>query len=76
MLTKDGNRNHDLLDDPDLAKIVKAQQIENDENKRLQLVYQAQQLADDKMLLCARHLYEVLHLRPAMGAERLGGRHL
>jgi peptide/nickel transport system substrate-binding protein len=49
MLTKDGNRNHDLLDDPDLAKIVKAQQIENDENKRLQLVYQAQQMADDKM---------------------------
>ena len=49
MLTKEGNRNHDLLDDPDLAKIVKAQQIENDENKRLQLVYDAQRTQDNLM---------------------------
>src|SRR5581483_5124876 len=39
MLTKAGNRDHDQLDDPDLLASVKKQQIELDENKRLQLVY-------------------------------------
>jgi peptide/nickel transport system substrate-binding protein len=49
MLTKAGNRNHDLLDDPELAAIVKKQQVENDDAKRLQLVYDAQRLANNKM---------------------------
>jgi peptide/nickel transport system substrate-binding protein len=44
MLTKNGNRNHDLLDDPDLLAAVTKQQQELDENKRVQLVYQVQQM--------------------------------
>lgn len=44
MLTKSGNRNHDLLDDPDLAAAVQKQQLELDENKRLQLVYDVERL--------------------------------
>jgi peptide/nickel transport system substrate-binding protein len=44
MLTKNGNRNHDLLDDADLAAAVQKQQQEMDENKRLQLVYQVEQM--------------------------------
>jgi ABC-type transport system substrate-binding protein len=49
MLTKDGNRNHDLLDDPDLAALVKKQQIELDENKRVQLVHDVQRAHAAKM---------------------------
>jgi peptide/nickel transport system substrate-binding protein len=49
MLTKNGNRNHDLLDDPDLAALVTKQQIEPDENKRLQLVFDVQRAHADKM---------------------------
>src|SRR5579875_3235305 len=44
MLTKGGNRNHDLLDDPDLAAAVKKQQVEMDVNKRQQLVYDVQRM--------------------------------
>ncbi|HZQ38193.1 MAG TPA: ABC transporter substrate-binding protein [Dehalococcoidia bacterium] len=49
MLTKDGNRNHDLLDDPDLAALVQKQKVELDENKRLQEVYDVQRAQADKM---------------------------
>jgi len=49
MLTKGGNRNHDLLDDPALAALIQKQQVELDENKRLQLVYDIQRLHAEKM---------------------------
>ena len=49
MLTKGGNRNDSLVDDPDLASLIKAQQSELDENKRAQLVYDATRAADEKM---------------------------
>jgi peptide/nickel transport system substrate-binding protein len=45
MLTKGGNRDHDQLDDPDIAAAVKKQQVELDENKRLPLVYDVQRMA-------------------------------
>src|SRR5579875_2995714 len=44
MLTKNGNRNHDLLDDPDLAALVKKQQVELDEQKRVQIVYDVERM--------------------------------
>jgi ABC-type transport system substrate-binding protein len=49
MLTRDGNRNSDLLDDPDLAAMVKQQQVELNEDKRLQLVYDIQRAHAEKM---------------------------
>ncbi len=49
MLTKDGNRNHDLLDAPEMAALVQKQQVESDDTKRLQLVYDAQRMANNKM---------------------------
>lgn len=49
MLTRDGNRNHDRLDDPDLAALVRKQQVELDENKRLQLVYDVQRAHAETM---------------------------
>ncbi|MHB8576104.1 MAG: ABC transporter substrate-binding protein [Dehalococcoidia bacterium] len=49
MLTRDGSRNHDLLDDPDLAALVQKQAVELDENKRLQLVYDIQRAHAEKM---------------------------
>lgn len=49
MLTKAGNRDHDLLDDPEIAAAVKRQQIEMDETKRVQLVYEVQRLQAEKM---------------------------
>ena len=49
MLTRGGNRNHDLLDDPALAALIQKQQVELDENKRLQLVYDIQRLHAEKM---------------------------
>ena len=49
MLTKEGNRNEDLLDDPDMTALVKKQQVELDENKRLQLVFDVQRAHADKM---------------------------
>jgi len=49
ILTKEGNRNEDLLDDPDMTALVKKQQIELDENKRLQLVFDVQRAHADKM---------------------------
>jgi len=49
MLTKDGNRNHDLLDDPDLAALAKKQQVETDDAKRLQIVYDVQKMHAEKM---------------------------
>jgi peptide/nickel transport system substrate-binding protein len=49
MLTRGGNRNHDLLDDPALAALVQKQQVELDENKRLQIVYDIQRLHAEKM---------------------------
>jgi len=55
MLTKNGNRNHSRVDDRDLAAIVQKQQIELDPNKRLQLVYDAQRAADEKMYIVPLH---------------------
>ncbi|HZQ37585.1 MAG TPA: ABC transporter substrate-binding protein, partial [Dehalococcoidia bacterium] len=55
MLTKNGNRNHSKVDDPDLAAIVHKQQVELDPDKRLQLVYDAQRAADDKMYIVPLH---------------------
>jgi len=49
MLTRGGNRNHDLLDDPALAALIQKQQVELDENRRLQLVYDIQRLHAEKM---------------------------
>ncbi|MGI8549421.1 MAG: ABC transporter substrate-binding protein [Dehalococcoidia bacterium] len=49
MLTQGGNRNHDNINDPDLAAIIQQEQKETDDAKRLQLVYKATQMADDKM---------------------------
>ncbi|MHB8576103.1 MAG: ABC transporter substrate-binding protein [Dehalococcoidia bacterium] len=49
MLTRGGNRNHDLVDDPDLEAMVIKQQMELDENKRLQLVYDIQRAHAEKM---------------------------
>jgi peptide/nickel transport system substrate-binding protein len=49
MLTKSGNRDHDQLDDPDIAAAVKKQQVELDENKRLPLVYDVQRMQDNAM---------------------------
>lgn len=49
MLVKGGNRNDSLVDDPDLASLIRAQQIELDEAKRVQLVHAATKAADDKM---------------------------
>jgi peptide/nickel transport system substrate-binding protein len=49
MLTKGGNRDHDLMDDPDIAAAVKKQQVEFDENKRQTLVYDATRMADNAM---------------------------
>jgi peptide/nickel transport system substrate-binding protein len=49
MLTKEGNRNQDIMDAPDLAALVKKQQVEPDENKRVQIVYDVQRAHADKM---------------------------
>ncbi|GEM_PF-414575 len=49
MLTKDGNRNHDLLDDADMVALVQKQKVEIDESKRVQLVYDVQRAQADKM---------------------------
>jgi ABC-type transport system substrate-binding protein len=49
MLVKGGNRNDSLVDDPDLASLIRAQQIELDEEKRVKLVHDATKAADDKM---------------------------
>jgi hypothetical protein len=44
MLSPQGVRDHESVNDPDLTKLIQAEQSELDDNKRLQLVYQAQQL--------------------------------
>src|SRR5579885_3333893 len=49
MLTKDGNRNAEFVDDADLTALVKKQQVELDENKRLQEVYDVQRAHAEKM---------------------------
>jgi peptide/nickel transport system substrate-binding protein len=49
MLTKEGNRNSEFVDDADLTALVKKQQVELDENKRLQEVYDVQRAHADKM---------------------------
>jgi peptide/nickel transport system substrate-binding protein len=49
MLTRDGNRNAEFVDDPDLTALVKKQQVELDENKRLQEVYDVQRAHAEKM---------------------------
>jgi len=49
--TKGGNRNHSHVDDPDLAALIKKQQVEQDDSKRLQEVYDATRAADNKMYL-------------------------
>ncbi|HLZ72360.1 MAG TPA: ABC transporter substrate-binding protein [Dehalococcoidia bacterium] len=49
MLTKDGNRNAEFVDDADLTALVKKQQVELDESKRLQEVYDVQRAHADKM---------------------------
>ncbi len=59
MLTKNGNRNHSKVDDPDLAAIIQKQQVELDPDKRLQLVYDAQRAADDKMYIVPLHYTKV-----------------
>ncbi|HLZ71476.1 MAG TPA: hypothetical protein VKV26_16360, partial [Dehalococcoidia bacterium] len=61
--TKDGNRNHSRVDDPDLAAIVKKQQVELDPDKRLQLVYDAQRAADDKMYIVPLHYTKAYSMR-------------
>ena len=48
-LTPGGNRNHDLMDVPALTALVKQEQQELDDNKRLPLVYQITKMADDQM---------------------------
>ncbi len=55
MLTKGGNRNHSLVDDPELAQIIQKQTVELDPDKRLQIVYDAQRMADDKMYIVPLH---------------------
>jgi peptide/nickel transport system substrate-binding protein len=55
MLTKDGNRNHSKVDDPDLAALVRKQQLEVDQDKRLQLVWDVVRAADDKMYYAPLH---------------------
>ncbi len=49
MLTKDGNRNAEFVDDADLTALVLKQQVELDEGKRLQEVYDVQRAHADKM---------------------------
>ncbi len=49
MLTKGGNRDHSHVDDADLTALIKKQQVEQDESKRLQEVYDATRAADNKM---------------------------
>jgi peptide/nickel transport system substrate-binding protein len=49
LLTKTGNRAQELLDDPDLNMLIHQEQVELDENKRLQLVYQVQVVHGEKM---------------------------
>jgi ABC-type transport system substrate-binding protein len=49
MLTRGGNRNDSLVDDPSLTALVKKQQVETDVEKRLRLVHDATRAADDAM---------------------------
>src|SRR5581483_7664207 len=49
--TKGGNRNHSHVDDADLAALIKKQQVEQDESKRLQEVYDATRAVDNKMYM-------------------------
>ena len=49
LFTPGGLRNDEDINDPDLLPIIKQQQQEFDEGKRLQLVYQAQKQAAAKM---------------------------
>jgi peptide/nickel transport system substrate-binding protein len=61
--TKDGNRNHSRVDDPDLAALIKKQQVELDPTKRLQEVYDAQRAADDKMYIVPLHYTKAYSMR-------------
>jgi len=49
MLTKGGNRDHSRVDDADLSALILKQQVEQDQNKRVQLVYDATRAADNKV---------------------------
>jgi peptide/nickel transport system substrate-binding protein len=49
MLSPKSARNHESVNDPDLTAVITAQEAELDENKRLQLVYKAQQMQDAVM---------------------------
>lgn len=49
ILAPGGNRNSESINDPALNTVIKQQQQEFDQTKRLQLVYQAQKLADAQM---------------------------
>ncbi len=49
MLTPGGDRNHSGVNDPALTSLIEKERQETDDNKRLQLVYQAQQMQDDQM---------------------------
>jgi peptide/nickel transport system substrate-binding protein len=49
MLTPEGDRNHEGVNDTDLTNLIAKERQEIDNDKRLQLVYQAQQMQDDKM---------------------------
>jgi len=58
-LTPEGNRNHSHVDDPTLTALIKKEQAELDENKRLDLVKQVQKAAD-----------ELMYYAPAIGQIR------
>ncbi|HTE83182.1 MAG TPA: ABC transporter substrate-binding protein, partial [Dehalococcoidia bacterium] len=49
MLTPTGNRNHSKVDDPSLTALIKKEQAEVDEAKRVDLVKQIQRQASDQM---------------------------
>ncbi len=49
MFTKTGNRDHSHVDDPNLTALIKKQQVETDESKRIQEVFDATRAADLKM---------------------------
>src|SRR5581483_38431 len=49
MLTPDGDRNHEGVNDAALTALIAKERQETDNDKRLQIVYQAQQMQDDQM---------------------------
>jgi len=48
-LSPQGARNHEFVNDPALTQLIQQEQRELDDNKRLQLVYQIQQMQDAAM---------------------------